>query len=125
MLKKSTKAALLSGLVFPGAGHLFLKKPVTAIILAGVSLAALYVIVSQAIERAQIIIDEILSKGVQPDMASITELVSQQSSGAETQIVSIATLALIIAWLIGIADAYRLGRKLDKGILKTFPDQNA
>ena len=45
-MKKSTKAVLLSGLVFPGLGHLYLKRWLEGILLTGVAAYAAYLIVS-------------------------------------------------------------------------------
>ncbi len=46
-------------------------------------------------------------------MAAITNLVSQQSSGAE-QPMNIATVALVGCWVISIVDSYRQGRAQEK-----------
>jgi hypothetical protein len=100
-MKKSNKAVLLSALVFPGAGHFLLKKHISGAILATASLAALYLIISNMLERAQQIADKILSGEVNLDEAAIAELLSRQPSGGES-------------WLTGIVDSYRCGRAQDK-----------
>ena len=46
-------------------------------------------------------------------MAAITDLVSQQPSGAE-QPMNIATVALVVCWVIGILDSYWQGRAQEK-----------
>jgi len=109
-MKKPTKAALLSALVFPGVGHVFLKRTLSGAVLAGAAFVALYVLVSSAVDRALEIVDKIQRGEIQPDIAVITELVSKQSTGTEAQIINIATAVLIIAWLIGVVDSYRVGR---------------
>jgi hypothetical protein len=40
--------------------------------------------------------------------------VSEQSRGAENSSLSIATIALIAFWVIGIVDSYRVGRVVEK-----------
>ncbi len=109
-MNKSTKAALLSAFVFPGVGHFFLKKYMAGMALAGAALVGLYWLVTQAVERAQQITAQIQSGEIPLDMATITELVSQQPTGTEAQQLNLATAVLIIAWLIGIVDSYRVGR---------------
>ena len=109
-MKKPTKAALLSALVFPGVGHVFLKRYLSAAVLAGAAFVALYVLVSSAVDRALEIVDKIQRGEIQPDIAVITELVSKQPTGADAQIINIAMAVLIIAWLIGVVDSYRVGR---------------
>lgn len=114
-MKRSTKAALLSGLVFPGIGHLYLKRYIPGIILCVASASAVYFIVSVAMTTALEVVEKIQSNSGSAalDIASITEMVSQQSSGTE-QPVNIATLVLLICWLIGIVDSYRQGRTQQK-----------
>ena len=52
--------------------------------------------------------------GLQPDVEAITELVSELSTGTEAQLLNIAAATLMVCWLIGIIDSYRLGRARDK-----------
>ncbi len=110
-MKRSTKAALLSGLIFPGIGHLYLKRYAHAIVLCVASASAIYFIVSVAVTTALEVAEKILSEsgGVTLDMVAITDLASKQSSGAE-QPMNIATLVLVVCWVIGIVDSYRQGR---------------
>ena len=109
-MKKSTKAALLSAFVFPGIGHLYLKRYVAGVLLASASFASIYYLIAKAIERAFEISAKIQNGDVQLDVEAITALVSQQSSGADARLLNIATTAFIICWLIGIVDSYRAGR---------------
>jgi len=103
------KAALLSAFVFPGVGHIFLKKYISGVTLVGASFAAIYYLISKAVERALQIAEKIQSGDVQLDITEITELVSKQSIGTEAHLLNIATAAFIICWLIGIIDSYRVG----------------
>ena len=113
-MSKSKKAALLSALVFPGLGHLFLKKYAIAAGLVGTAFFALYWLVSKTVESTLQISEKIQSGEVQLDAASITELVSKQAAGAEAQSLDVATTVIVIVWLIAIVDSYRLGRQQDK-----------
>jgi hypothetical protein len=108
-MTKSTKAALLSAFVFPGAGHFFLKKHVAGVVLAVSAFASLYMIISNMVERALQLTDKILSGEVPLDVATITELLAKQPPGAEAQLLNIAWVVLIISWLLGIVDSYRIG----------------
>lgn len=108
-MKKSTKAALLSALVFPGAGHLFLKRYKIGAVLAGASFAAIYYLTSKTVERVLQITEKIQSGDVPLDVEAITELVSKQATGAETQLLNIATVTFIVCWLVGIIGSYRAG----------------
>ena len=70
--------------------------------------------VTTTVERAWEIAEKIQSGAVQLDATTVAELVSQQSAGTDSQIVNIAALAIIICWIIGIIDSYRVGRVRDK-----------
>ena len=48
-------------------------------------------------------------------MAVITEMVSKQPAGTEAILIEFATAVLILSWIIGIVDAYRVGRFQDGG----------
>ncbi len=108
------KAALISAFIFPGFGHLFLKKHVSCIVLTGTTFAALYVVMSKVVESALRIAGEIQAGGGQLDIADLTERILKLPTGAEAQGLNVASTVLMLTWLIGIADSYRLGRQQDK-----------
>jgi hypothetical protein len=107
------KAALLSGLVFPGIGHMYLKRYAHGIILSVGAASALYFIVSVAVSTALEVAEKIQSGDVALDMGTITDLLSQPSNGS-AQSTNIAMIALLACWVIGIADSYRQGRVQEK-----------
>lgn len=110
-MHKSIKAALLSAFVFPGAGHFFLKKYIAGTLLAAASCAALYLVGSHAVAQAQQIAEMIIRGEVAPEDAAIMELVSRQAAGSETRLLHFASTVLTVAWLAGIVDSYRVGRR--------------
>ena len=114
-MSKSIKAALLSAFVFPGVGHMFLKKYIAGTVLAGAAFAALYFLITKAVAWALKIAEKIETGEIQPDIAAITELVSNKVMGTDAQSLNIATTVLIVSWLISIVDSYRVGRGQDKG----------
>lgn len=107
------KSALLSAFVFPGTGHFYLKRHITGAVLAGTAFIALYFMITTALERAQQIVDKIQSGEIQPDIVVITELVAKQPTGTDARLTTIATAVLVIAWLVGVVDSYRIGRLQD------------
>jgi len=113
-MRKSLKAALLSALVFPGSGHFLLRKHLRGLLLAGVSIACLYALVSAAVEIAQQISDEILSGQIPLDAARIAEEVSMRSAADGSLLVSVSTYLLLACWLIGIVDSWLAGRLQDR-----------
>ena len=113
-MRKSTKAALLSGLVFPGIGHLVLKRYLQGVILIVVTLVALWVLITGTVNRAMDVVDRIESGEVAMDSASIQEAVSGSADDAGFTAEDASAYVLLIAWLVGIADCVRLGRKANE-----------
>jgi hypothetical protein len=108
-MKRSSKAALLSGLVFPGIGHMVLKHYLRGSVLMLSALVAFSVIVTVVIQRALIIVDRINSGDIPVETGAIAEMVSNSTNGADSLIQNISVIILGACWLIGIIDSYRLG----------------
>jgi hypothetical protein len=113
-MTKSTKAALLSGLVFPGVGHMVLKQYLRGSVLMLSALVALSVIVTKAIKQALTIVDRINSGEIPVEAGAITELASIPTSGADASILNIAALVIGAVWIIAVVDSYRLGMIQEK-----------
>lgn len=112
-MKKSSKAALLSGLILPGLGHLYLKQRVRGWTLVAASLAALTFVVDRAFEHAQSVVDQIFSGSVPLDSNAIAEAVANSTSTSDALLENIAMIVLAACWLAGIIDSYRIGTTLD------------
>jgi TM2 domain-containing membrane protein YozV len=110
MMKKYKKAALLSAFLFPGAGHLLLKKYISGGIIMGISAMAIYVVVTHAITRAIHISEQILAGEIAPDVHIIMNALTLQVSDADAQTLDRATILFISLWAISIIDTYRVGR---------------
>ncbi len=113
-MKRSSKAALLSGLIFPGIGHIVLKQYLRGSVLILFALVALSVIVTRIYQRALTIVDRINSGDIPVDTGAIAEMVSNSTSGADSFIENIAVIVLGACWLIGLIDSYRLGVAQEK-----------
>jgi hypothetical protein len=108
-MKKSMKAALLSGLVFPGAGQLYLGQRrrgwafiVSVILIFAYDVIHVTVNAYREIAAAQ-------AKGAAIDMTAIQRSVAASSDAATT-----AGLALLVLiWLAAILDAYVAGERLE------------
>ncbi|MDH3449673.1 MAG: hypothetical protein OEO18_16125 [Gammaproteobacteria bacterium] len=114
-MRLSLKAALLSAFVLPGSGHFLLRKYVGGALLAGTTVLCLWVLLSHVLEKAGEISLKIQSGEIPLDMTRIVEEISNPAVGGGTQLTDIATYVLVICWLVGIADSYRIGRLRDKG----------
>lgn len=109
-MNKASKAALLSALVFPGLGHLVVKKYWLALAVAVVSTVSLYVLVSDTISKTLQVLEKVKQGEIAPDVISMMTFMQQQPS--DTQQLTMAFYSLIAAWIFGVGDSYRVGRKL-------------
>ena len=110
-MSRSTNAVLLSALVLPGAGHLYLKHFRSGLALIVISLACLWIFVDSAMQQASTVLERLESEGGALDAGRISDLVTQTSNSSGSTVATVATLVLAGCWLVGIVDAYRLGKK--------------
>jgi len=110
-MSRPINAMLLSALVVPGAGQLYLKHYGRGFTFIGVSLACLWILMDRAMQLASTVLDQLTAEGGAIDPAHITELVAQASNAPGSPLATIASLGLAGCWLVGIVDAYRLGRR--------------
>ena len=113
-MSNAVKAVLFSAFVFPGSGHLYLRKTVQGGLLVIVSIACVTILLSIAMEKAQQISDKILSGEIPLDVTRITEEITNHAATGGTQWAEIATYLLLVCWLVGIVDSFRIGRLKDK-----------
>ena len=111
-MSKSITAALWSGLIFPGAGHLYLKLYGRGISLIVVSAICLVIILSNVAEQSMAVVAKIQADGGNIDPSRILEMASQGSSASvDTQSFNIAMIVFSVCWIVGVVDAYRLGKR--------------
>jgi len=122
-MSRSTNAVLLSALVLPGAGHLYLKHYPRGIALVVASLACLGVLAGRAMQQASVVLEKLASGGNTVDAGQLADLVAQASNAPGSLVVTLASTALAGCWVIGIVDAYRLGK--DQRGRKAPPDNPA
>jgi len=112
-MNHSVKAAFLSGAVFPGLGQVVLKHYVSGIALMLVVSASLVVIVKKALEQALAILEKIQWEGGTIDMTTISNAATQASTSSDSRTFNFLLFLIGSCWLIGIVDAYRIGKKKD------------
>jgi TM2 domain-containing membrane protein YozV len=116
-MTNALKAALLSGLVFPGLGQIVLKHYRRGVILMLAVLACLAVIVVKAVQQALVILNQIQSEGGAISMHTISNAAQQASTTSDGFMINLVLLCLVLCWIIGIVDAYRIGKKGRQGKL--------
>jgi len=113
-MKSSSKALLLSALVFPGAGHYSLKKNRHSVVIASTAMLCLYIVFSKIIEKAQEIAEKIQTGEIAIDIEAISQELHSHAFSGDIQQINLALAVLIFIWLWAIFDSYRLGLKQDK-----------
>jgi hypothetical protein len=113
-MKKSSKAALLSGLVFPGLGHIYLREFFRGAVLVVLSLAALAAVFTIAYQNALLVVDQVVSGNVSMEADAIARAVSDSTSAADRLAENAAYVVLAACWLAGILDSYRLGSRQEE-----------
>lgn len=113
-MRKSTKAALLSGLVFPGLGHLVLKRYLRGVTLIVVAFVATWMLVAGTVHRAMEVVDRIESGEVAPETGEIEKAIADSASNTGFPVEDVSLGVFLVAWLVGIADCIRLGREANE-----------
>ena len=109
-MKQTIKVTLLSVLVFPGVGHLVLKKyPIALAFIASASYL-LFGIISEVIDKTQMIVDSVLRGDIPMEATAIRQaLFDQQVLAGQNQ--TFVMYLLVLIWAIAAFDAYRLANK--------------
>lgn len=109
-MHRSVTAALLSGLVFPGTGQIYLGRRRRGWLFALLALAALLYLATQLMEPVVAISDEILNGTLALDPAAIAQRLEQRGQSANP-LHTLALLVMLLSWIGSTVDAYLLGRK--------------
>ncbi len=107
-MKPSIKAALISGLIFPGLGHLALRRGLRGcLFLLPAALALCYLLV-QVLALANKLLADLDAGTLSLDPVQLLERV--HASGIDSPATSMATLVIVLCWVGAVADALWLGR---------------
>ena len=112
-MNNSLKGAFLSGLVFPGLGQVVLKHYKRGAVIMLTVLVSLSVIIIEAVQKAFTILEKIELDGGTIDMNTISNAATHASTTSDSLIFSFALLLIIFCWIIGVVDAFRIGKKKD------------
>ncbi|MFQ6115855.1 MAG: hypothetical protein ACE5NG_17485 [bacterium] len=112
-MNNSLKGAFLSGLIFPGLGQVVLKHYKRGAVIMLTALVSLSVVVVNAVQHALAILEKIESEGGAISMSTISNAATQASTTSGSLTFNLVLLLLILCWIIGVVDAYRIGKKRD------------
>ncbi len=112
-MKNSLKGAFLSGLIFPGLGQISLKHYKRGIVIMLTVLVSMSVFIVKAVQHALDILEKIESQGGAINMSTISNVATQASATSGNLTFNLVLLLVIICWIIGVVDAYRIGKIKD------------
>jgi TM2 domain-containing membrane protein YozV len=108
-MNRAIKAALLSALVFPGAGQMYLKRTLRGLIPMLLTLAGLGVLVAQATFAVLGELEKMQIQGGFADLNAVAERAAASSASGSWYSPLIVPL-IVFCWLASAIDAYRLGK---------------
>ena len=112
-MKKATKGALFSGLVFPGLGQIVLKHYLRGAIIVVTVLGSLTLFIMKAVENALTIVEQMDLEGGSISMDDITEAANRASAASVDPTLNLALMVILFCWIAGTIDAWWVGRKID------------
>jgi TM2 domain-containing membrane protein YozV len=107
-MNKAIKAALLSALVFPGVGQMYLKRYMRGLIPMVLTLTGMGMLIAQATIGALQELEKIQIQGGLVDLNAVAYRAAASSSG-DGHFPIIMPL-IIVCWLFSVIDAYMLGK---------------
>ncbi len=110
-MKKPIIAALLSLLVFPGAGHVWLKKTALGLGIILLSLAALSVSVYEIFKVVMIVLNDINLGKIDIEPSQLTATIMSTLENRDNYLVDTSLTILTICWISSALDAFRIGLK--------------
>lgn len=102
------KAVLLSALIYPGAGHFFLKKQTACMFFVVLFSVPLFMVISSVVEITAGLVAQIENGEIPLDIPIITESISNVI--ANDAALNINIYVMIVVWVIATLDAYRLSK---------------
>lgn len=106
-MKKTIQVTLLSLLVFPGVGHLALKKYVLALGFFASFAYLLLSLINEISDKIHPLYTQILSGKVAIELSAIRQALIEQGALENAHLTTLSYL-LVAIWLVAAVDAYRI-----------------
>jgi len=111
-MNQAVKAALLSGLIFPGVGQVSLGQKKRGWLIIAAHLLVIFLIIQEVLLKANNIIAEMQKNGSAMDIESISNATSGMVNFSDNAYLNSLLILFLFGWLVSIFDAYRPGKKL-------------
>jgi len=83
------------------------------VVLASIVFAGLAVIVVKAVQKSLVVLEKIRAEGGMIDAGAISRTATQVTTASESLMANALLLLLVVCWIFGIVDAWRIGKKMD------------
>jgi hypothetical protein len=107
-MNRSVGAALISAFVFPGAGHLYLRRPGRGCLFLLPALGGAIVYFGDFAARVSNMLDLVMSGQVAPDPAAIAARL--QAQGGASPFVTFCGIVFLMCWIGSIIDSFVVAR---------------
>ncbi len=108
-MNRAAAAALLSALVFPGAGHFYLRRARRAWLFLVPALVAAVIWFGRVATQVSTVLDQVMSGAVAPDPVAIAARVEAQ--GGNSPLVELAAIVFVVMWVGSIIDTIVIARR--------------
>ncbi len=109
-MKQTTKVLFLSTLIFPGIGHLLLKKYAIALAFI-ISFSYLLIgFINSVIEKVQWVVDRLIRGEIPIELSAIRRALEEQNILTDQQ-QELTLFFLLFIWFFAAFDAYRIAKK--------------
>ena len=108
-MRKAERAVLLSGLVFPGLGQIYLKRYGRGVVIMLLVAAGLTLLISVATRDALSLLNQLEIQGAAIDFQTLLDVAVEASTGRSGSYAG-PLLLVVGCWLFSMLDAYRIGK---------------
>ncbi len=115
-MRVSIKAALMSGLLFPGSGQIYLKRYMRGFIYISIVLMGFGFIIGSATVKALDMLEGIQRQGGHADITEISRMALASPDGFPSLYFEMGFCVIILCWLVSTIDAYRTAKKLERNL---------
>lgn len=113
-MKVSYKAALLSALVFPGVGHLYLKRRRRGLVILFFVITGLGYLIWSATAAVLDRLDDAMARvqGGATNLKALSDIVGSKMPTTDPCL-DAAFYVIVCFWIFSVIDAYRIGKQRD------------
>lgn len=113
-MKHALKGLIYSSLVYPGLGHVVLKRALRGLPFLFAATTGLGIIVVRSVRIALQITASYDPMSTPMDINQIITTTEQAMASIHTSSFNIPVMLLLISWFLGMIDAFFIGREMDR-----------